>query len=153
MRVLRYEPEVPMRKIAAILPLPIVLGLYACAAAGTADDDLGNDVLPPISDASSDATTVRKDSGPASPPKEAGASSSGDAGRRDSGTSSSSGSSSSSSSGGGSTAEACSFGQLADIVTQNITPTEADSCDDCPGTGNRCCVDGAGIAPSMCYQL
>lgn len=155
MKALRYEPTVPMRKITAVFPLPVVLALYACAAGSDADLD-DNEVIS-TSDASTDdaATTVRKDSGPASPPKDSGASSSGDAGK-DSGTSSSSGGSSSggsSSSGGGSSAPTCSAGQLIDIGISGISPTQAESCSECPGSGNRCCIDGAGIAPSMCYQF
>ncbi len=156
MKALRYEPKVPMRKIAAVFPLPIVLALYACAAGSDADLD-ENEVIS-TSDASADdaATTVRKDSGPASPPKDSGASSSGDAGK-DSGPGSSSGGSSSggssSSSGGGSSAPTCSAGQLIDIGISGINPTQADSCSECLGTGNRCCMDGAGVAPSLCYQF
>ena len=142
-----------MRKIAVVLPFPIVLALYACATGS----DGGLDETPVISskDAGNDAaTTTRKDSGPASPPKDSGASSSsGDAGH-DAGHSSSSGgssggSSSGSSSGNNGGVEACSQAEVIAAGISGVQPTQAASCDECPS--GSCCVDGSIFA--FCYEL
>lgn len=148
-----------MRTIAALLPLPIILGLYACAAAGTSDDDVENDVLPATPDAASDASTVRRDSGPASPPKEAGASSSGDGGKKDSGTSSSSGGGSSSSGGGSGNVTQCTsdqkiaYGGLILAADPDLPPgfTKVDDCADCTGMSSAGCCAEFDLIPQGTY--
>lgn len=127
---------------ALLFPVPALLSLYACATAGTDDGDDDSNKPLPVADASSDANTGRKDSGPASPPRDSGASSS--SGGSSSGGSSSGGSSSSSSGSNNNGQAAKCPGELSAmlIAAGSGFPglSEVASCDECMAAEPGCCA-------------